>query len=248
MKEGSDLPTINAAGALHKKSLRPLFLRAIELNSSYANARHWYTHLLLALCRIDEALVEGERALELDPLSPVMNSHLGWHFICTREFDRAIAQFQRALTLDSRFVGAHWYLGLAFEQVGRYSDAETEFHEALSLANQDLIIKADAAHLYAISGQRDRALSELAELEKLAETRPVSSFGLALICVGLKDTDRAFDYFDRAVAEHSDTLIYLNVDPRFDRIRSDPRFKTLLNKVNLPDRPALASPAGETAA
>ena len=219
-----------------------LFRRALELNPNYVNARHWYTHLLIALSRFDEALVEAERALELDPLSAVMNTHLGWHFMCTREYDLAIAQYQRAITLDAKFVVAQWYQALAFEQTRRYADAETAFHEALSATKQDLIIRADAAHLYAVSGQHETALSELAEMQNLSKTRHVSSFGLALICVGLKDDDRAFEYFEKAVQERCDTLVYLNVEPRFDRIRSDPRFKTLLNKVGLPDRPVSARP------
>ena len=210
-----------------------LFRRALELNPNYVNARHWYTHLLMALSRFDEALAEGERALDLDPLSAVMNTHLGWHFMCKREDDLAIAQFHRTLTLDPKFVAAQWYLALAFEQAERYSEAETAFREALQSTNQDLIIRADAAHFYAVSGQRERALSELAELEKLSQTRYVSSFGLALICVGLGDDDRAFEHFEKAAQEHSEMLIYLNVDSRFDRIRSDPRFKILISKVGL---------------
>ena len=218
-----------------------LFRRALELNPNYANARHWYTHLLMALSRVDEALAEGERALELDPLNAVMNTHLGWHFICTREFDLAIAQFRRTFTLDPKFVAAQWYLGLALEQAGRYSEAEAAFQEALLSTNQDLIIRADAAHFYAVSGQHERALNELAELEKLSETRHVSSFGLALICVGLGDDDRAFEYFEKAVQEHCDTLIYLNVEPRFDRIRFDPRFKMLVNTIGLSEQSVLPS-------
>lgn len=225
-----------------------LFRRALELNPNYANARHWYTHLLMAMSRFDEALTESERALELDPLSAVMNTHLGWHFMCTRENELAIAQFHRTFALDSEFVVAQWYLGLAFEQAGRYSEAETAFHEALTSTNQDLIIRADAAHLYAVSGQRERALSELMELERLSQTKYVSSFGLALICVGLGDYDRAFEYFEKAVQEHSDMLIYLNVDSRFDPIRFDPRFRMLINRVGLTERPMLPTPARETAA
>ena len=94
-----------------------------------------------------------------------------------------------------------------------------------------------------VSGQREKALSELAELEKLSETKYVSSFGLALICVGLGDDERAFEYFEKAYQEHSDMLIYLNVDPRFDRIHSDLRFKTLIKKVGLPERPVLPTAA-----
>ncbi|HKY28549.1 MAG TPA: tetratricopeptide repeat protein [Pyrinomonadaceae bacterium] len=221
-----------------------LFRRALELNSNYVNARHWYTHLLIALSRFDEALAEAERALELDPLSAVMNTHLGWHFMCIREYDLAIAQYHRTFKLDPEFVAAQWYLGLAFEQAGRYSEAETAFREVLLSTNQDQIIRADAAHFYAVSGQRERALSEFAELEKLSETKFVSSFGLALICVALGDDDRAFGYFGKAIQERSEMLIYLNVDPRFDRIRSDSRFKMLINRVGLPLLPATNDNSG----
>jgi TolB-like protein/Tfp pilus assembly protein PilF len=222
-----------------------LFQRALELNPNYANARHWYAHLLMALSRFDEALAEGKCALELDPLNATMNTHLGWHFMCTRENELAIAQFHRTSTLDSEFVVAQWYLALAFEQAGRFSEAETAFREVLLSTNQDPIIRADAAHFYAVSGQHARASGELAQLEKLSETRFVSSFGLALICVGLGDDDRAFRYFEKAVQERSDMLIYLNVDSRFDRIRSDPRFKMLIKRVGLPERPLLPGPANE---
>ena len=225
-----------------------LFRRALELNPNYANARHWYTHLLIAQSRFDEALRESERALELDPLSAVMNTHLGWHFVCTRENDLAIAQFNRTLTMDPEFVVAQWYLALAFEQAGRYSEAETAFREALLSTNQDLIIRADAAHLYAVSGQHERALSELTELQTLSQTKSVSSFGLALICVGLGDDDQAFGYLEKAVQEHSEMLIYLNVDSRFDWIRSDPRFRVLINRVGLSERPGLPTLARESAA
>ena len=225
-----------------------LFRRALELNPNYVNARHWYTHLLIALSRFDEALAEGERALELDPLSAVMNTHLGWHFMCTREYDLAIAQYYRTFTLDPKFVVAQWYLALAFEQAGRYSEAKTAFQEALLSTNQDVIIRADAAHFYAVSGQRETALLELAKLEKLSETKFISSFGLALICVGLEDDDRAFGYFEKAVQERCDMLVYLNVEPRFDRLRTDPRFKALVKRVGLPSQPVLPTPAREPSA
>ena len=210
-----------------------LFQLALDLNPNYANAHHWYAHLLMAMSRFDEALIESERALELDPLSAVMNAHLGWHFVCTRENDLAIAQFKRTLALDSKFVVARWYLALAFEQAGRYSEAETAFREALLSTNKDPSVRADAAHFYGSAGQRERALSELAKLEKLSKAKFVSSFGLAVICVGIRDDGRAFEYFEKAVQEHTDMLVYLNVDSRFDRIRSDPRFADLVRRVGL---------------
>src|SRR5206468_9987190 len=98
-----------------------------------------------------------------------------------REYDLAIAQLDHTYTLDPEFVLAKWYLGLVFEQLGRYSEAETAFREALLPTHEDLIIRADAAHFYAVSGQRERALRELAEFEAISKDRHVSPCGLALI-------------------------------------------------------------------
>jgi hypothetical protein len=102
--------------------------------------------------------------------------------------------------------------------------------------NDDLILRADAAHFYAVSGQTEKARSELSELKQLSKEKYVSAFSLAMIAVGLKEDDAAFEYFDQAVEAHSDMLVYLNVDPRLDRIRADDRFHRMIKKVGLPER------------
>jgi serine/threonine-protein kinase len=210
------------------------FRDALRLNPNYANAHHWYAHLLTALGRLDEALCESERALDLDRVSAVMNNHLGWHYMYARDYDAAISQFNHTLLLDPGFVLAHWYLGITFALTGSYSKAADAYRKATAGENEDLIIRADAAHFFAVSGQTEKARKELKELEEIAETQYVSSFGLAMICAGLGEDDRAFKYFDEALGEHSDMLVYLNVDPRLDRLRSDPRFQVVVNKVGLP--------------
>ncbi len=212
------------------------FRRALELNPNYANARHWFAHLLIATGRMDEALAESERALELDPLSSVMNTHLGWHYMYAREYDTAMRHLDYTLLLEPDFPLAAWYKGLIYEQQGLYRESEAAFERAMSPSVDNLFIRADAAHMYAVSGQKERVKSELAEFEAMAKDRYVSSFRLAVICVGVGEDDRAFEYFDKALAEHSDMLVYLNLDPRFDRLRSDKRFQELVSKVGLPQQ------------
>src|SRR5262249_50723254 len=91
------------------------FRRAIELNPSYANAHHFYSHYLMALSRREESLTESKRALELDPVNLPINVHLGWHYLYARQYDLAIEQLRRALDLDPNFFGAHEFLGQAYE-------------------------------------------------------------------------------------------------------------------------------------
>lgn len=213
-----------------------LFRKALELNPNYADARHWYAHLLVALSRFDEALLESKRALELDPVSPVMNNHLGWHYMYARQYDLAIAQLNHTFALDPEFALSQWYLGIVYEQLGRNAEAEAAFEAALRPTNADALIRADVAHYYAVSGQTERALEELAALEKIAKEQRVSPFGFAMIQVGMGDHDKAFAFLERAFDERSDMLVYLNVDPRLDPLRENPRFADLTARVGLPDR------------
>jgi adenylate cyclase len=210
------------------------FRKAIDLNPNYANAHHWYSHLLVAMKRFAESLVHSRLALEIDPLSVVMNTHLGWHYLYAREYDSAVRQLQNALCIDPEFLHAHWYLALSYEQKEMFSEAEWEFRAALTPTDDTLAIEADAAHFYGVSGQGAKAKSIVLKLERLAEKQYVSSFGLALAHLGLGDTDRTFRYLDRSLRERSDMLVYLEVDPRLEPLRDDPRYVDLARRVGLP--------------
>jgi len=95
------------------------------------------------------------------------------------------------------------------------------------------MLEADTAYVYAVSGQKDRALKVIDELKELSKRRYVSSYHLAMIYIGLRQKDPAFEWLESAYRERSDLLVYLNVEPRLDSLRSDPRFKDLLRRVGL---------------
>jgi serine/threonine-protein kinase len=212
------------------------FRHALRLNPNYANAHHWYAHLLMALGRFNEALRESERALELDPISAVMNNHLGWHLMYARDYPAAIERLDRTLSIDPTFVLSHWYKGIVFALMGANEQASSAYERAIASDESDLVIRADAAHFLAASGQEEKARAELDALIEISRSRYVSSFGLAMICVGLGENASAFEFFDKALQEHSDMLVYLNVDPRLDRVRGDVRFQKLVKKVGLPSQ------------
>jgi tetratricopeptide (TPR) repeat protein len=68
------------------------FRKAIELNPNYANAHHWYADYLSAVGRHEEAITESKRALELDPVSPIINAWLGWRYFFARQYDLAMLE------------------------------------------------------------------------------------------------------------------------------------------------------------
>jgi len=209
------------------------FKRALELNPGYSSAHHWYAHLLMAEGRINEALTESKRALDLDILSPVTNLHLGWHYVYSRQYDLAINQLLKMLELDPNYGYAYWYMARAYEQQGKYSEALQALGKAQGLLKGNTAVAADIGHVYAVSGDKAAALKVLTRLSTLPRGTYISPLEIALIYVGLGRKTDAFQWLDKAYVERSDLLIYVNVDPRFDSIRSDPQFQDLVRRVGL---------------
>ena len=210
------------------------FERGIALDPRKANGHHWYAHYLIAGGRTREAEAESMRALELEPLSPIMNAHLGWHYFYARQYDQAIEQLGKLLELDAHYGLAYWYRGLAFEQKGMYADALREMRRAKDLLPDNVVIDADMGHLQASAGNRAEARTALAKLQELSKRTYVSAFGPALIHLGLDERDQALNLLAQAHREGSDILVYLRVDPRVDVLRQDPRFPNLMRLVGAP--------------
>jgi len=211
------------------------FKRSLALNPGYAHGHHWYAHLLLSSGRTEEALAESNRALEVDPVSPIINLHLAWHYLYTKQYDRAIEQLAKTLELDPDYALAHWYLGLAYEQKKMYPDALREMNKAKDLLPKNLAVLCDIGHVYAVSGDKSGARKTIALLKEEAAHRYVNQYELALIYIGLGQNDQAFKSMEQGFREHSDMLVYLKVDPRLDPIRSDSRFADLLRRVGVPN-------------
>ena len=211
------------------------FKRSLELNPGYAHGHHWYAHLLFSSGRRDEALAESTRSLDLDPLSPILVVHLGWHYLYTRQHDRALDQLAKALELEPSYALAHWYRGLAYEEKKMYPEALRELTKTKDLLPGNLAVQSDIGHVYAVSGNKSEAEKTIARLKQESTRTYVNLYELALIYIGLGQDDQAFDWLEKAYRERSDQLIYLKVDPRLDPIRSDSRFADLVRRVGIPD-------------
>ena len=210
------------------------FKRALELNPSYATAHHWYGLTYLSYVgRHEEAILETQRAAELDPLSLIINASYGRAFYYAKQYDKAIEQFRKTIELDPSFVRAHLYLGWTFEAKGMFNEAIAEYEKARALDDSP-VISASLAHVLAVAGRKDEAQKLLVELSDLSQRRYVSAYDLALIHTGLGEKDRAFQFLEKAYQERSSALSWLRVDARLDNLRSDPRFSDLQRRVGLP--------------
>jgi Flp pilus assembly protein TadD len=135
--------------------------------------------------------------------------------------------------MDPSFVPARLVLGQAYEQKGMLQEAIAEFETAVSLDSGSSVYAASLAHGFGIAGRRSDTLKVLQNLRKMAETRFVSSYDLALVHVGLGENAEAFELLKAAVQERSPRVAFLGVEPRFDGLRADPRFSALLRSVGL---------------
>jgi len=209
------------------------FRRAIELNPSYATAHAWYAEELAALGRGDQALAEIKRAREVDPLSLPISVVAAWILYVERDNDQAIDQFQRTLEMDSNFAIAHLYLGRAYVQKGNMEQAIVEAQTATRLSGSHPFYMAWLGYAYARAGDRNEALRILHQLKVISGKKYVASHDVAAIYVGLGENSKAIAWLNRGYDEHSYTVLQLGVEPEFDSLRSDPRFKDLVQRVGL---------------
>ncbi|HZE69774.1 MAG TPA: winged helix-turn-helix domain-containing protein [Pyrinomonadaceae bacterium] len=212
------------------------YKRAIELNPSYAIAHQWYGGYLAVMGRTSEAIAEKKRAVELEPLSLIINFELGLAFYYSRDYDRAIEQFQKTLELDQNFPPPHNFLPAAYEQKGMYSEAIAEFKKAIPLTagSESSLSKAGLGHVYAVTGKKSEARTVLNELKQLSAQEFVPATSVALIYAGLGEKDQAFAWLDKGYEQHAFQLQWIKIEPRWDSLRSDPRFQDLLRRIGLP--------------
>ncbi len=210
------------------------FNRAIELNPNYPIARYWHSQHLSRLGRHDEAIEEAKRALAMDPLSSSAAAHVGLALYRARRFDEAEAELRKLLEFDTEAMDAHIFLGFVYLQQGRGEDAIGQFQDVVRLSNRNPSMLALLAYGYASAGRRSEAVAIMNEFNSETGGRPASSLEKAMIHIALGESDAAFDWLGKACDERAWQLGFLNVDPIFDPLRSDPRFADLMRRLNLP--------------
>jgi tetratricopeptide (TPR) repeat protein len=209
------------------------FEKAIALNPNYATAHHWFANTTLpALRQWDRMIVEGRRALELDPLSLIINADFGANFILARRYDEAKAALEKTLQLDPRFASAHILLGQTLQCRGDLKEATAEYARAVELDPNDTGYPSYLAQAYARGNRRAEAEKILADLTKIAQTRYVGPYSFAIIYLGLGDKEKATEQFEQAYRDRIGTDVgFIQVDPMLDDLRGYPRFEALVQKV-----------------
>lgn len=212
------------------------YTKALDLNPNYGQARQWLAAHHAEMGRIDQALDQERRAQELDPQSLVVSAARGWILYLGRRYDEAREQLERTLRLDPAFVPARLWLGQTLEAMGRPADATPHYLAVRRLAGTAPTGLGELARNYALAGDTASARRALDELTTLARVRYVEADLFARVHEGLGDRGAALDWLERGFGERAAKMVLLGVDPQYDRLREEPRFRALLARLNLPTK------------
>jgi len=200
-----------------------------------ANAHDLYAYCLWANGQFTEGIAELKRAQELDPLSLVISEDLGVAYYHARNFDQAIQQQHKTLELEPNYFFGYLRRGQAYAQKAMFKEAIDDLTKAQNLSGNWPAVIAELSCAYALAGQKSKAQAMLNELTKRAQREYIDPYMIALIHTTLGDHDAAFEWLGKAYEGRSPWMGWLKAEPKFDPLRSDPRFKTLLHQLNLPE-------------
>ena len=207
------------------------YQRAIQLNPEYAQSYYWYSDLLAVNKRFDEAIANSIKARDLDPFSAVAEVNVARIYYYARQYDKALEPLKNSLNKDPNYTAAKYILGLVYVQQNKYDEATKIFEELY--ASDSKSYAAALGFVYGKSGRRADALRVLNELEKESEKSYVPAQEKAIINIGLGDKEAAFLLLEKGYQDRFAILPAINVEPLFDDLRDDPRFKDLLTRMNL---------------
>ena len=209
------------------------FQHAIELNPNSAAAHHWYGAFLAKLGRQEEAQRELQKAHELDPLSLLISTSIGWDYYASRQPDRAIEQLRKTLEINQEYGPARRLLEICYEQKGMYKEAVAEWQKTFTLANNPELAAAIGQD-FTTSGYKAVLQDWLEGLQELSKREYVSPYEVAQVHARLSDREQVFSWLEKAYAQRDSGIVALKVEPAFEGLRSDSRLQNLVKRIGLP--------------
>jgi tetratricopeptide (TPR) repeat protein len=211
------------------------FERARELNPNDPYAYHGLAQYLDMAGRLDEAIEMMQTAVKLDPLSHIFNNGLAWMYSDSGQVERAIEQRKKTLELDPGYVTTMEGLTEDYLRMSMYAEAVASIEKAMSLAGRNPVLVTNLAKAYALSGRKDEAEKLLQELQERATSEYILPTFFAEVYASLGNTDEAFRWLEKAYKERNWEMLFLRTSPKWDSLRSDPRFDDLVRRMKFPE-------------
>jgi eukaryotic-like serine/threonine-protein kinase len=213
------------------------YKRAIALNPNYATGYHWYGMFLNSMGRVEEARQRFTKALELEPLSIIINANFGYHYYLARQYDQAAKQLTATLEMDPNCAQAHFILGMVYLRQPKLGDAIAELRKAVTLEGYCSRYVAEFGIALATAGKHSEASRILDDMEELSQRRYVSPSWRAILLDALGGRrEETIEALEKAYEARDAQLSDLKVDPGCDPFRSNRRFQALLRRMNFPEK------------
>jgi len=209
------------------------FKKAIALNPNYATAHQWYGSYLAALGRMNEAVSEAKAAHDLEPFSLTIYSDYVRNLYYAGRLDEARKESLKLMETDQSFGRAHYELGLVLEDEGKVEEAIAEFKAALKFQPDNVFALTALGHAQGLAGKRSDAEKIISRLQELSNKEYVSPFQAAVVYAGIDERKLALDWLEKAQQERFNWLPFVQVDPVFKNLRSEPRFVQLSKSLGL---------------
>jgi tetratricopeptide (TPR) repeat protein len=213
------------------------YRRAIQINPSYAQARHWFALMLSATGRSDEAVSEAQTSENLDPRSPIVKTSYGQTYFYAGQYEKALAKADESLAINEGFVPAYKTKRWIYQVTGNYEAALATFRKEYSYSGGSgdepgwMIIKAQVE---ALGANRESALGELNRIVEMPEIKnnPFAfAQEIAFAYNAFGETGKALDWLQKAEAANNHGFNFLGVDPRLRNLQNEQRFQALLQKL-----------------
>jgi serine/threonine protein kinase/Flp pilus assembly protein TadD len=209
------------------------YRQAIQLNPNYATAYSVYSRYLMAMGRFDEAEEAMKTAEQLDPLSLGISTGLGLTLHFARKYDAAISQFHKTLEFSPNFSTAVDALATTYVAKGNLPEAIQLYEQTLRAVGNDATVMAELASAYELAGRKDQAARMIEQLMHIGRGEYVPPYDFAIIYIAGGHVDLAFNWLEKAYSDRSWAMNLLKIEPRMDKLRPDPRFQNLLNRIGL---------------
>ncbi|MGA8617581.1 MAG: hypothetical protein WB660_03540 [Candidatus Sulfotelmatobacter sp.] len=210
------------------------FERSIELNSRHPMAHGWFGYFLGLMGRYEEGYTECQRALRLDPLSTVMQFYLGQIYWMAHRYDQLIERSHKTLKFDDRFIWTQGMLAWGYLGKSMHQEAIACLREGIRASPSSTLYLAALAEAHAAAGEQLEARRTLEQLNGISKQRYVTPYMFARVYAALSETNEALKWLEAAYQERASFLAFLKVDPHFENLRSEPRFQTLMQRMNFP--------------
>ena len=210
------------------------YRQAIELDRGYPTAHQWYGILLTLLKRFDEGIAYTLEAVKRDPLSRILYSTAGDAYYYARRFDEAIAEYRKVLDFDPGFWLVRFDLGRSLEQTGRYDEALEQYELGYRDSGGERHVSPAIACTHGFAGRHDEARRILAALLEREKVTYVPPYSIASIHASLGEVDEGLTWLEKAYQVRDRALVFLQVNPRLDVLRSSPRFAALVQRMRFP--------------